>query len=399
MTDISLRGLAKSFGPVEVLRGIDLDIASGSLTAVLGPSGCGKTTLLRLLAGFTEADAGTITFDGRGVVGPGLCVPARQRRVGYVPQEGALFPHLTVAANVLFGLPRVERTKGERLDGLLELVGLDPSVAERFPHQLSGGQQQRAALARALAPAPAVVLLDEPFSSLDAGLREDTGRAVVDVLKASGATAVLVTHDQGEALSLADQVAVMRGGRLVQASAPATVYGRPVDPGVAIFVGGAVLLPGVVLPGVVLPGEMLPGEMLPGGAISTQVSCVLGELDVQGELPSGVADVQVLVRPEQILLGAEGVPARVLDISYFGHDASVRLALGDGGSSTVISRVAGSDVPATGSVVHLSVRGPVPVFALPAAAPPVAPLDRLPMTTGRWPTRSSAARRRARPAR
>ena len=148
-----------------------------------------------------------------------------------------------------------------------------------------------------------------------------------------------------------------------------------------------------------LPGEMLPGEMLPGGAISTQVSCVLGELDVQGELPSGVADVQVLVRPEQILLGAEGVPARVLDISYFGHDASVRLALGDGGSSTVISRVAGSDVPATGSVVHLSVRGPVPVFALPAAAPPVAPLDRLPMTTRRWPTRSSAARRRARPAR
>ena len=292
MTDICLRGLTKSFGPVEVLRGIDLDIASGSLTAVLGPSGCGKTTLLRLIAGFTTADAGTITFDGRGVVGPGLCVPARRRRVGYVPQEGALFPHLTVEANVLFGLPRAERTRGERLDGLLELVGLEPSVAGRFPHQLSGGQQQRAALARALAPAPAVVLLDEPFSSLDAGLREDTGRAVVDVLRASGATAVLVTHDQGEALSLADQVAVMRGGRLVQASAPATVYGRPVDPGVATFVGGAVLLPGVVLSGEMLAGEMLSGEVLagevlagevlPGGAIATQVSCVLGELDVQG---------------------------------------------------------------------------------------------------------------------
>lgn len=386
MTDISLRGLAKSFGSTQVLCGVDLDIASGSLTAVLGPSGCGKTTLLRLLAGFTEADAGTITFDGRGVVGPGLCVPARRRRVGYVPQEGALFPHLTVAANVLFGLGRAERTTGDRLEGLLELVGLDPCVSGRFPHQLSGGQQQRAALARALAPAPAVVLLDEPFSSLDAGLREDTGRAVADALRASGATAVLVTHDQGEALSLADQVAVMRGGRLVQASAPATVYGRPVDPGVATFVGGAVLLPGEVVG-------------------TQQVSCVLGTLDVQGDQPAGVADVQVLVRPEQIVLGSQGVPARVVDISYFGHDASVRLTLGEGGSgssggSTVISRVAGPDVPAAGSVVHLSVRGAVPVFALPAATPPpgAAP-DRPLAAKGRWPTRGSAGRRRARPAR
>ncbi|MCW2714863.1 MAG: Fe(3+)-transporting ATPase, partial [Frankiales bacterium] len=354
MTDLSLRGVRKAFGPTEVLCGIDLDIPAGSLTAVLGPSGCGKTTLLRLIAGFTEADAGTITFGGLPVVGPGVSVPARRRRVGYVPQEGALFPHLTVAANVLFGLPRDERTPGARLDGLLELVGLDAGVAGRFPHQLSGGQQQRAALARALAPSPAVVLLDEPFSSLDAGLREDTGRAVADALQASGATAVLVTHDQGEALSLADQVAVMRGGRLVQASAPATVYGRPADPGVASFVGGAVLLPGTVLP---------------SGAGSSQVRCALGLLDVHGEVPGEGPDVQVLVRPEQILLGEQGVPARVLDISYFGHDASVRLQL-DGSATAVMSRVSGGEVPATGATVALTVRGPVPVFPLPSPAPP-----------------------------
>ncbi len=381
MTEISLRGVVKSFGPTEVLRGIDLDIPAGSLTAVLGPSGCGKTTLLRLIAGFTEADAGTITFGGRTVVGPSVSVPARSRRVGYVPQEGALFPHLTVAANVLFGLARSERTPGARLDSLLDLVGLDTTVAGRFPHQLSGGQQQRAALARALAPAPAVVLLDEPFSSLDAGLREDTGRAVADALRASGATAVLVTHDQGEALSLADQVAVMRGGRLVQASAPATVYGRPADPGVATFVGGAVLLPGEIR--------------------SSQVHCALGLLDVQGELPRGGPDVQVLVRPEQILLGEQGVPARVLDISYFGHDASVRLELGDRGSgSSVVSRVAGSDVPAAGSEVHLRVRGPVPVFALQPAVDRAAGVpDPPPATPGRRPVRGSFGRRRARPAR
>jgi iron(III) transport system ATP-binding protein len=342
VSSISVRGLHKGFGAQQVLEGIDLEVAAGSLTAVLGPSGCGKTTLLRLVAGFTEPDAGTITLGGREVAGPGRSVPARRRGVGYVPQEGALFPHLTVAQNVLFGLPRAERRSRARLTELLELVGLDPAVGGRLPHELSGGMQQRTALARALAPSPAVVLLDEPFSSLDAALRESTGRAVARALRTAGATAVLVTHDQSEALSLADQVAVLRGGRLVQAGSPADVYLHPADPGVAAFVGGAALLGGV--------------------AAGDVVRCALGVVPVQGEPVHG--DARVVVRPEQLALsaGGPGVPARVLEVHYYGHDAAVHLELlGDG--TSVTARVAGGAAPPAGAQVRLTVLGPVPVFA------------------------------------
>jgi iron(III) transport system ATP-binding protein len=339
---LSIKGITKAFGSTPVLRGIDLDIPAGSLTAVLGPSGCGKTTLLRIIAGFAEPDAGVIRFDDRTVAGEGRSVAARDRHVGYVPQEGALFPHLSVAANISFGLKRSARRDRVRVLELLELVGLAPGVCDRFPHELSGGQQQRVALARALAPSPTVVLLDEPFSSLDAGLREDTGRAVSRALRLTGATAVLVTHDQGEALSLADQVAVMREGLLVQVGPPTEVYRRPVDPGVAGFVGGAVLLPGTV-----------SGDV---------VRCPLGALPVQGSAPAGA--VQVLVRPEQLVLGEVGEPATVAEVSYFGHDANVRLDLV--GGSSVQARVLGGSVPEVGQEVRLGVRGQVPVF-------PVAP--------------------------
>ncbi len=339
MSALALRGIHKAFGTTQVLKGVDLDVPAGSLTAVLGPSGCGKTTLLRLLAGFADPDAGTICFDGRPVVGDGPTVPARRRRVGYVPQEGALFPHLSIADNVTFGLPRRERRPGPVLTRLLELVGLDPVVAERYPHQLSGGQQQRAALARALAPDPAVVLLDEPFSSLDAGLREDTGRAVRAALRATGATAVLVTHDQGEALSLADQVAVMRDGRLVQVGPPDAVYERPSDAGVAAFVGGVVLLEGVGAGG--------------------RVQCVLGDLPVRDEAVDG--PVTVLVRPEQLELAAQGPAARVVEISYYGHDAAVRLQLQDG-DLPLVARTAGHLAPRLGEDVRVGVRGTVSVF-------------------------------------
>ncbi len=243
MTSLSLRGVTKTYGPTRVLEGIDLEVPARSITAVLGPSGCGKTTLLRIVAGFTNPDAGTVTFGDTTVVGAGRAVPPQRRHVGYVPQEGALFPHLDVAANITFGLPQGQRRKPARVDELLALVGLDDSLRTRYPHELSGGQQQRVALARALAPRPAVVLLDEPFSSLDAGLREVTARAVIAALRAADATAVLVTHDQSEALSLSDQVAVMREGRLAQTDEPAALYRSPVDIGVATFVGGAVLLP------------------------------------------------------------------------------------------------------------------------------------------------------------
>jgi iron(III) transport system ATP-binding protein len=312
---------------------------------VLGPSGCGKTTLLRLVAGFDDPDSGTIALAGDVVAGAGRSRPPQHRRIGYVPQEGGLFPHLSVAANVGFGLARKDRGPARAAE-LLELVGLDPALAARHPHELSGGQQQRVALARALAPRPSIVLLDEPFSSLDAGLRESTRRAVAAALTAAAATAVLVTHDQAEALSLADQVAVMRQGRLVQLDAPENVYRTPSDAGVAGFVGEAVLLPASISDG--------------------YATCALGSLAVRGAV-SGPA--RILLRPEQLVLsaGGPGVEARVRDVSYFGHDAAVRLELVPGGT-VVLARVAGHDRPEPGALVRLSVAGEALAYPGDAAA-------------------------------
>jgi iron(III) transport system ATP-binding protein len=342
MTSLRIDGVAKSFGATRVLHGVDLHVAGGGLTAVLGPSGCGKTTLLRLIAGFLPADAGTIALDGEVVSAPGRHVAAQKRRVGYVAQEGALFPHLDVADNITFGLPRRERRAQARVAELLALVGLDAAVVRRYPHELSGGQQQRVALARALAPQPTLVLLDEPFASLDAGLRQDTGRAVAEALREVGATAVLVTHDQAEALSLAGEVAVMREGRIVQVDAPDRVYGRPVDTDVAAFVGESVILPAAI-----------------DGAVA---SCALGTLAVaDGAAPAGATSV--LIRPEQIAIGrGDGVAADVTEVSFFGHDAAVRLVLVEGGTP-VVARVIGAGAPAPGDRVALAVHGAVMAYA------------------------------------
>src|SRR3954469_7335465 len=292
MSSLTVQDVTKSFGATPVLTGVDLHVPSGSFTALLGPSGCGKTTLLRLIAGFDDPDAGTIAVDDAVVAGAGRSLAARRRGIGFVPQEGGLFPHLSVAGNVTFGLPRRERRDDGRVRELLTLVGLDPALAARQPHQLSGGQQQRVALARALAPRPLVVLLAEPFSSLDASLREETRQAVATALRAAGATAVLVTHDQAEALSMADQVAVLRGGRLVQLTDPRTLYRNPRDLDVATFVGEAVVLDADVRNG--------------------RARWALGELDLAGAAPDGPA--QVLLRPEQLRLGApngDGLVGRV----------------------------------------------------------------------------------------
>ncbi len=224
---LRVTGVRKSYGPVPVLHSIDLVVPAGSLTAVLGRSGCGKTTLLRLVAGFDRPDGGTIAIAGREVAGPGGVLTPEERRIGYVTQEGNLFPHLTVAANVAFGLPRRARRERHRVPEMLELVGLDPRYGARYPHELSGGQQQRVALARALAPEPGILLLDEPFSSLDVELRESTRHAVAAALAAAGTTTVLVTHDQAEALSLASRVAVMRDGAIVQEAAPVGAVPAP----------------------------------------------------------------------------------------------------------------------------------------------------------------------------
>ncbi len=351
MSELSVRGVRKSFGSTEVLRGVDLTIPQGTLGAVLGASGCGKTTLLRLVAGFDRPDAGSIALDGRVVAGPGVFAPPERRAVGVVPQEGALFPHLTVRGNVAFGLSRAAR-RGRRVDEMLELVGLG-GLGNRMPGELSGGQQQRVALARALAPEPALVLLDEPFSALDTGLRQALREDVRAALRATGATAVLVTHDQQEALSVADVVAVMRDGTVVQADEPSTVYTSPGDLGVATFVGDAVVVAAVVRDGI--------------------AETALGAVPVRGRPADGAGEV--LIRPEQVMLGAAGagVPAHVVSTVFFGHDALVQLELQAGDAARFVSaRTHGHEVVPDGTVVGLRVSGEVAFFPGRTGAPGLA---------------------------
>ncbi len=228
----------KSFDTTAVLSGVDLTVPVGSITAVLGASGSGKTTLLRLIAGFERLDSGTMSIGDRTVDDGRRTVAPQHRGVGYVPQEGALFPHLTVIGNIAFGLSRRDRTKAEHL---LELTGLS-ELRKRYPHQLSGGQQQRVALARALAIGPQVVLLDEPFSALDASLRGDLRRDVARILRETETTAILVTHDQDEALALADQIALLVDGRVRASAAPRSLYRDPPDAETATAIGEANLL-------------------------------------------------------------------------------------------------------------------------------------------------------------
>jgi iron(III) transport system ATP-binding protein len=353
MSNLHISGLKKSFNGNAVLHGIDLTVKGGTLLALLGPSGSGKTTLLRVLCGFEEADAGTIEIDGKRVAGPGLHLPSEARRIGYVPQEGALFPHLSVADNIVFGLPRALRRTRHRVAELLELVGLPASYAERAPQQLSGGQQQRVALARALAPSPTLVMLDEPFSSLDAALRIETREAVADALAAAGATAVLVTHDQSEALSLGHEVAVLWRGKLIQTATPEALYRRPVSRELASFVGEAVLVPGTVA----------------GDA----VDCQLGTLKLAAPINAGPVDV--MVRPEQIRLFSPGAadarangdgaslhPATVRDVAFFGQDASIGLALDAAPDLAIRARVPGYLSPRVGDKVSVAVDGEVTAY-------------------------------------
>ena len=349
MTRVAVSGLRKSFGAHVVLDGLDLEVAEGSLTAVLGPSGSGKTTLLRILAGFERAGAGSVTFGGAVVEGGRTHVPPESRRIGYVPQDGALFPHLDAAGNVAFGLSRRER-KGRRVGELLALVGLS-GAGHLYPHQLSGGMQQRVALARALATQPALVLLDEPFSSLDAALRAGVRADVARVLAETGTTAVLVTHDQDEALSLADRVAVLRQGRVAQWAAPEELYTDPLDPLLAQFVGDANILEGTVHDGMAVT--------------------VLGRLEIASPAPALVENqrVRVLVRPEQVQLGPDGRPSalrgRVTECRYFGHDMLVTVETGRAGNRAALrARLIGRSPLGAGSPVSLTVDGPVKAWPI-----------------------------------
>jgi len=350
MRQVAVTGLYKAFGAHPVLTGVDLEVPAGSLTAILGPSGSGKTTLLRLMAGFERADAGIIAIGDATVDGPGGYVTPERRRIGYVPQEGSLFPHLTVAANVGFGLPARQRRGGKsgKGDALLETVGLG-GLGRRYPHQLSGGQQQRVALARALAIEPAVVLLDEPFASLDAHLRASVRADVQEIFRRAGTTAVLVTHDQDEALSTAGRVAALRDGKIAQCAPPEDLYRRPADPGLARFIGDANLLDGV----------------LDGGVVKTLLGCL--PLDPAVTSLGTAGQVTVLIRPEQIDIGPNesGIPARVMSCRYHGHDAVLDVQPGNAAAAPpLVVRVTGARHLPAGSAVTLRARGPV--FAWPA---------------------------------
>ncbi len=339
MSGLSTRGLVKRFGSVAALDGLDLDVDDGSIMAVLGPSGSGKTTLLRLIAGFLVPDAGTVSIDGRTVADRTHCVPTKRRKVGLVPQEGALFPHLDVAANISFGLPRHER-RGPRVEEMLDLVELPRYLADRRPAELSGGQQQRVAVARALAPEPTVLLLDEPFSSLDAALRSSTGRAVVNAIRAHKATAVLVTHDQDEALSLADAVSVMDRGRLLQTGPPSTVYSQPTSPFVAAFVGD--------------------GSLLPARLDGDTATCSFGSVAVAA--PAAGPDIVIFVRPEQVQVQplADGA-ALVTAVAFHGHEAVVRL-IDEESREVVMARVPAAAMPQVGDRLGVTLHGPVLAF-------------------------------------
>jgi len=303
MSHVRVRGLSKSFGAIEAVRELNLEIERGELMAVLGPSGCGKTTLLRVIAGFEQPDAGCVVVSDDVVAGPGRLVPPEKRRVGMVFQDYALFPHLSVEGNVAFGLsnrPREERDALTRRT--LELVGLQHR-ARTGVHALSGGERQRVALARALAPEPELVLLDEPFSSLDATLRAGLRREVELILRDAEATALLVTHDQEEALSLADRLAVMRDGEIVQVGPPVEVYGEPATRWAAQFVGEVNVLSGV--------------------ARGTGVETELGVFDLR---VATTGSVQVAVRPEQLELRPDANGnAEVVAREFRGHDVLYRL--------------------------------------------------------------------------
>lgn len=339
MADLVVRDVHKAFGPVRALAGVSLTVPAGALAAVLGPSGCGKTTLLRCIAGFERVDSGEILVGGRVVTS----VAPHRRRVAVVPQEAALFPHLSVFDNVAYGLSRAERRSG-RVETVLGLVGL-AGYEGRMPHQLSGGQQHRVAVARALAPRPPLVLLDEPFGSLDAALRADIRRDVREALRADSATAVLVTHDQGEALSMADEVAVMRSGRIIQCGPPEAVYSAPADSWVASFIGEAVLLPAVVTDGLAhtvlgdLPLASAPARKADGA-----------QTDASG---------MVLLRPEQLEIlpaaATDRIRATVSRVDFHGHDALLSLRLPDG--TMVAARVLGPAGAVVGGEVAVRVRG------------------------------------------
>ncbi|NRP90182.1 Fe(3+) ions import ATP-binding protein FbpC 2 [Ensifer adhaerens] len=348
MTFLAIKNISKRYGPVHALDGIELSVAAGSRTAIVGPSGSGKTTLLRIIAGFEIPDEGQVMLEDQTLADGPAIVPAHRRGIGIVSQDGALFPHLSVAENVGFGMERGAQDRDQRINALIDMVELDRGMLDRRPHQLSGGQQQRVALARALGRKPRLMLLDEPFSALDTGLRENMRKAVARVLQIAGITAVLVTHDQVEALSFANQVAVLRDGRLIQAGTPQALYLSPKDRETAIFLGDAIVLP--------------------ADLGNDAVSCVLGRIPADTNGRQGRADI--MLRPEQLRLsvvadaGTEAVCiGKVTDIEFGGAICTVTVVLSNAnGLETLNIKSSGVGLPEIGSVVSVTVLGKAHIF-------------------------------------
>ena len=335
MATVQLDSVSKAYGATPAVVSAGLTVLSGEFVALLGPSGCGKSTLLRLIAGFEAPDSGAVRIGGHTVAGDSWVAP-EDRQVGMVFQDYALFPHLTVEENVAFGLGtaarrgrRGRRWADPRIAEALALVGL-PDLGGRYPHELSGGQQQRVALARALAPAPKIVLLDEPFSAIDPLQRGAMREELARILDVAGTTVLLVTHDQEEALALADRVALMRDGGIVQVDAPERLYHEPVDRWSAEFVGTANVLP------------------------RAEAAALGVAVDAPGD--------QVLVRPELVQLAcAPGGPCEVVSREFRGHDVMYRVRLADG--TLLWSQRPSTELVPLGSRVHVRVQpGPVPVF-------------------------------------
>lgn len=343
---LSIRDLAKAIER-PVLTGIDLDLPAGEILAIVGASGAGKTTLLRTIAGLARPDRGTITIGGRAVCCPGLSLPPEQRHVGYLAQEGALFPHLTVEKNISFGI-RKHPERRARVTRTMALVDLPSAYRTRHPHELSGGEQQRVALARALAPDPRLLLLDEPFSGLDATLRSEVRDAVVAVLAKVGTAAVLVTHDPAEAMMVGHQVAVLSDGGIAQCADPVTLYRLPISPKVATLLGPATLLPA-------------EGE---GPSIRSPLGWFISDVSVTGPL-------SLMIRPEQIVpvepYGDAPAIAAVIGVRSIGAVTELRLRLDTRPEIELLAQTFSHAAPGKGQRIAIRIAGDICVYPDPNA--------------------------------
>jgi iron(III) transport system ATP-binding protein len=345
LTSLSISHLNVNFGSRTVISDLSFDLREGEIASLLGPSGCGKTTLLRAIAGLIQPTSGTIRFGSQLVGVSSVVLPPHKRGTGYVPQQGALFPHLTVAKNIAFGLDRSTHTKSEisRItDEMISLIGMK-GFEDRLPSQLSGGQQTRVALARALAIKPKLVLLDEPFSALDAVLRVELRTEVVGLLRELGSTAILVTHDREEALVSSDRVVLIRDGKVAQNGTPEEVYESPISPEIAASTGDVLIL---------------PAEKLSSGQ-------TLYPLSVDGSGKTGSETGYVVIRPEEIRVSVnaqQGIEGSLTHIDYYGHDAMLTVTLPSSGA-LISARVAGPSEFIVGQKVYLQHLGPVRYFS------------------------------------